>query len=126
VIASDCISADGTSRALDAGELVAASPDLLERLLSAGDGIATEGRAVSTDLFYDERDHADGWIAAGADVVEMETATLFALASRRGVEAASVLAVTDVVLPARVRIDADELALAEERMGRIAATAMGT
>jgi DeoD family purine-nucleoside phosphorylase len=124
VIASDCISADGTSRALDAGELVAASPDLLERLLSAGDGIATEGRAVSTDLFYDERDHADGWIAAGADVVEMETATLFALARRRGVQAGSLLIVSDLLLPARIRIEPDELLLAEQRAGRLAASAL--
>ena len=54
----------------------------------------------------------------------METSTLFALAARRGVAAGSCLAVSDVLLPARIRIDPDALAEAERRMGEIAAAAL--
>ena len=38
---------------------------------------------------------AEGWVAAGAEVVEMEAATLLAVAARRGVAAAVLLAVSD-------------------------------
>ena len=54
VMAADCIPADGTSRALGAGELTAPSVQLFDALAKAGNGIATSGRVVSTDLFYDE------------------------------------------------------------------------
>jgi nucleoside phosphorylase len=60
----------------------------------------------------------------GALAVEMESATLFALAARRSVSAAALLAVSDLVLPSRSRIEADALKAAEERMGRIAVAAL--
>ena len=46
------------------------------------------------------------WIAAGAVAVEMETATLFALAGTRGLQAGSLLIVSDLMLPSRSRINA--------------------
>ena len=61
---------------------------------------------VSTDLFYDPRPDVElAWRADGAVAVEMETASLFALARRRELDAASLLVVSDLVLPARERID---------------------
>jgi purine-nucleoside phosphorylase len=56
--------------------------------------------------------------------VEMETATLFALASRRALAAASVLIVSDLLLPERCRIEAEALLDAERRVGELAAGAL--
>jgi uridine phosphorylase len=93
VAAETVIGADGTSAALAAEARQTPDPRLLDALLSTGRQPAT---VVSTDLFYDPRgDATDGWIEAGADVVEMEAAALLAVAQRRGVAAAVVLAVTD-------------------------------
>jgi uridine phosphorylase len=125
LIASDCLCADGTSRALGATAIVTPDADLQAALVRAGEGIATAVRIVSTDLFYDDSDREREWIAQGAAAVEMETATLFALAhARDDVSAASVLVVSDLLEPARVRIEPDEMLLAEERMGRLAAAAL--
>ncbi len=126
VIATEAIAADGTSRALGAGERVAAGRALTAELRrSAGDSQAARaGPVVSTDLFYDPRGLEREWSEAGALAVEMETATLFALAASRGVDAAAVLVVSDLVLPARVRIGQDELREAERRMGEAAVRAL--
>jgi purine-nucleoside phosphorylase len=52
---------------------------------------------ASSDLFYDPRGGAvAGWASRGALAVEMEAATIFQIAARRGVAAACVLGVTDV------------------------------
>lgn len=93
VAAREVIGTDGTSAALGAAERLQPDPTLLAALMETGAGAAT---VLSTDLFYDSRtDVADQWIAAGADVVEMEAAALLAIAQRRGADAAVVLAVTD-------------------------------
>ncbi len=127
LIATHAISADGTSRALGAGERVAATPELLRAVSSVADGAARSGGVATTDLFYDDRgDPEQQWLAAGALAVEMETATLFALAEKRGVEAACMLIVTDVLFPTRTRIDPDELRAAERRVGTLAAQALRT
>jgi uridine phosphorylase len=92
---SAVLAGDGTSVALGADESMPADPQLLERLVAAGARPAT---VASTDLFYDPREETAAlWIGAGALAVEMETATIFAVARRRGVPAACVLGVTDVV-----------------------------
>ncbi|HWE33757.1 MAG TPA: hypothetical protein VG410_09745 [Solirubrobacteraceae bacterium] len=125
VIARDSVAEDGTSRALGAGARIAASGALLAALARAADARAVAGSVVSSDLFYDgDEGRERRWRELGALAVEMETATLFALAARRGVTAASLLAVSDVLLPARARIDPDGLADAERRMGEIAAAAL--
>ena len=121
VSATEAIAADGTSRALGAGERVAASPDLLEAL---GGAAQHAGPVVTTDVFYDRRGLEPGWREAGALAVEMETATVFALAAARGVQAAALLVVSDLVLPRRARIDREELRAAEQRMGRSALAAL--
>jgi DeoD family purine-nucleoside phosphorylase len=126
VIASSAISDDGTSRALSGGaRTVPASPALLDALLAASGGELRSGPVVTTDLFYDgPADSEQRWLKAGALAVEMETATLFALAARRGFAAGSLLIVSDLLLPSRRRIDEDLLRAAERRLGELAALAL--
>jgi DeoD family purine-nucleoside phosphorylase len=125
--ATDAVAGDGTSRALGAGDRVAASAELTAALAAAApDGEVRRGVVVSTDLFYETRPGTEReWLAAGAVAVEMETATLFALAGVRGVQAASLLIVSDVILPKRTRIGVEALRAAEHRLGDVAARALG-
>jgi len=120
------LAGDGTSRALGAGDRVAASAELTAALAAAApDGQVRPGVVVSTDLFYETRPGTEReWLAAGAVAVEMETATLFALAGVRGVQAASLLIVSDVILPERTRISVEALRAAEHRLGAVAARAL--
>ena len=125
LVGTEALAADGTSRALGAGERVTASPELAAALVrAAGDG-GRHGLVVSSDLFYDGEPGAEeAWRAAGALAVEMETATVFALAGRRGLRAGSVLIVSDIVLPERRRIDPEVLRDAEHRLGELALAAL--
>jgi uridine phosphorylase len=123
IAATSAIAADGTSRALGAGERVQGDGDLTAALCA--DERARPAVVVSTDLFYDSRETLeDEWIAAGAAVVEMETATLFALGAARSIRTASVLIVSDLVRPARARIGTEELREAELRLGEAALSAL--
>lgn len=125
MIASEALADDGASRALGAGEWVRSSPRLLEALTDATVGAGHTGRVASTDLFYGYCAQARRrWLDAGAIAVEMETATLFTLAARLGLEAASVLIVSDLLEPARVRIGTEALREAEQRMGNVALRAL--
>lgn len=138
LIVTEAISGDGTSRALGAAERLPASPALLEPLTEiargrrartptiarVADGVVATGPVVSTDLFYGAEHLHHGWRAAGARAVEMEAATLFALAARRGVEAGCLLLVSDTLSGGHVRIDADSLHAAEVRLGHFAAIAL--
>ncbi|MGZ4415876.1 MAG: phosphorylase family protein [Gaiellaceae bacterium] len=125
LIATHALASDGTSRALGAGDRVPASSELLSALTAAADGTAVTGTVVSTDLFYDDRgDPEREWLAAGALAVEMETATLFALAANRGFAAGCLLIVSDVLFPARSRIAETDLRAAERRIGEFGAHAL--
>jgi purine-nucleoside phosphorylase len=126
LVATEAIPADGTSRSLGAGDRVPASGYLLAALDAAvaGAGGVHSGPVVSTDLFYDGRGLEHEWSEAGALGVEMEASTLYALAAARGLDAAALLVVSDLVLPARVRIGQDELRAAERRMGEAALRAL--
>jgi DeoD family purine-nucleoside phosphorylase len=138
VVAREAVSADGTSRALGAGERVAADAALTAALAAAAERelghAAASGAVITTDLFYDaEGNHADPGSDAEPDpkraggpvlAIEMETATLFRLAELRGVRAGCVLAVSDLLGPARGRIDAKAMEAAAQRIGRIGATAL--
>jgi DeoD family purine-nucleoside phosphorylase len=116
--ASAALPGDGTSRALGATGPLAPDPALQDRLQ------APAGVIVSSDLFYDpDPARADEWRAAGAVAVEMEAATLFALAARHGLAAACVCVVSDIV-PTRERIGDEALLAAEEEMGRVALAAL--
>jgi len=122
VIAREAICADGTSRALGAGERASADAALTDALASHAPD-APVGTIVSVDLFYggDERT-----AHAGALAVEMEAAALFAVGARAGVPVACVLAVSDTfdARAARTRIDEDALLEAGEAMGRTAIAAL--
>lgn len=131
IVADAAIASDGTSRALGAGERVAADPGLTRALVAAasreGDGgEVRRGAVVTTDLFYDPSgEHADPSDPAHpALAIEMETATLFQLASLRGLRAGCVLVVSDLLGPQRGRIDAEAMEAAATRAGRIAAAAL--
>jgi DeoD family purine-nucleoside phosphorylase len=119
LVATHAVCDDGTSRALGADELVPSSPSVLAGLLDAG-GAVPSGPVVSTDLFYDAEDRHADWRAAGAIAVEMEAATLFVLAERRGVEAGCALIVSNRLSGGHTRIDPDALHEAELRLGRLA------
>ena len=128
VIADVAIAADGASRALGAGDRVAADEGLVAALRAAVDGAgARTGTIASSDLFYD-RDpaRAGAWRQAGALAVEMEAATLLRVGTLRGIRVACLLAVSDVfdAAGARQRIDAEELLKAADRLGRVGAGAL--
>lgn len=123
VVASDALAEDGASRALGAAEVVEPDPELTARL--SAELPDSPARIVTTDLFYDGGD-ADSWRRRGAVAVEMEAATIFTLGRRLGVATACLLAVSDVFKAGeRRRLDDERLADAAERMGALAAAALG-
>jgi DeoD family purine-nucleoside phosphorylase len=131
VIVTEAIAGDGASRALGADQRVSASRDLFEAVIATAQSPFTDGPPaihrgpiLTTDLFYDGRGLEQQWAAAGALAVEMEAATLFALARARAAQAAALLIVSDLVLPARARIGEEELRAAERRMGEAALRAL--
>ncbi|HEV7882464.1 MAG TPA: hypothetical protein VGO81_02785 [Solirubrobacteraceae bacterium] len=126
IVADAALAADGTSRALGAGDRVAADGGLVAALRdAAGDGART-GAVATTDLFYDrDRRRVAGWADAGALAIEMEAATLLRVAELRGVRAACVLLVSDVFENGvRRRLEPDALAVAAERLGAVGAAAL--
>jgi uridine phosphorylase len=122
VIAHESICADGTSRALCAGERAAADPSLTEALAGHAPS-AVLGTIVSVDLFYERGERQ---LHPGAIAVEMEAAALFAAGAAAGVPVACVLAVSDTfdASGARERVDDAALLAAAERMGRAAIAAV--
>ncbi|HWK27719.1 MAG TPA: hypothetical protein VNS09_14220 [Solirubrobacter sp.] len=109
--ASAALPEDGTSRALGAtGPL---HPTLT---LDAPAGVF-----VSSDLFYGA--DAARLRATGAVAVELDAATLFALAARHGLHAACVCVVSDVVATGE-RIGEEALLAAEAELGRVALAAL--
>ncbi|MBA2793673.1 MAG: purine-nucleoside phosphorylase [Thermoleophilaceae bacterium] len=117
VAARRVIAADGASRAIGVSDPLVASAGLTAKLEDDG---ARGVTVVSTDLFYDTRtDVSGGWVRQGAEVVEMEAATLLALAAREGLDAAVVLAVTDLLADGdRQRIPVEALEGVGVRLGR--------
>ena len=86
------------------------------------------GPIVSSDLFYNpDPSQYERWSARGVLAVEMEAAVLFTLGALRGVQAATLLTVSDIVVEGEFeRISDDDLRAAVDRMTRIAlATATG-
>jgi uridine phosphorylase len=137
LIVTEAICDDGTSRALGAGPRASGSPQLLARLLeaagspagaaepTAGSTATSSGPLVSTDLFYGADHRQAEWRGLGARAVEMETATLFAVATRHGAEAGAVVLVTDRLSPdGDLRIDDAGLAAGELRLGQTAVAAL--
>lgn len=131
VIAREALAGDGASRALGAGERIAADPRLTAAL-AEGAPSARVGPILSTDLFYEPAPGpgtaAGGAAPDGAVAVEMEAATLFAIGAGAGVPVGCILAVSDVFTgagdAARRRIDDEALGRAAELMGRAALAAL--
>jgi uridine phosphorylase len=117
ILVTGVLPSDGTSRALGAGELLEPDQELMRRLSAAAD--MKPAVVASVDLFYglDERP----LLEAGAQALDMECATLFALAPKLDLSAAAVLIVSDTLIPERRRIPTDALQKAERAAGAIAA-----
>jgi uridine phosphorylase len=125
IVVSEALSFDGTSGTLSGGARLHPDPRLYELLArSVADG-DHQGPVACTDFFYDgPPGEEERWLAAGALAVDMETATLFALARRRSLRAASVLLVSDLLIPHRIRIDDEALPQGEARLGQAASAAL--
>ncbi len=119
VVVDAVIPADGASRALGAECRLAPDAGLTDALLQAAGGRRVT--AVSSDLFYDD---GAAPLPADAGVVEMEAATLLRIAELRGVRAACLLAVSDVLAGGRERLDAEALQAAGLRLGQAGAEAL--
>jgi len=80
------------------------------------------GPIVSSDLFYNPDEGQYGrWSARGVLGVEMEAAALFTVAALKGVEAACLLTVSDMVVDGSfARISDDDLRAAVDRMTKLA------
>jgi DeoD family purine-nucleoside phosphorylase len=118
--------ADGTSAALGADGPLLPDPELTAALVEAGARPAT---VATTDLFYDPRAGIGRtWAERGALAVEMEAATLLAVAARHGVAAACLLAVTDVPVGADgdavERVDRDRLEAIGVELGEVGYAAL--
>jgi DeoD family purine-nucleoside phosphorylase len=127
IVAREVRGEDGASRGLGAPARQAPDAGLSDAMAGAGDAGLHEGTVVSTDLFYDPGEQRAGaWAAAGALAVEMEAAAVLAAAARRGVRAACLLAITDLLHGpgGRERIDEEALVVAEERLGEVAVQAL--
>ncbi len=117
VLAETAIAHDGASRALGATAPLPADPSLLGALRAAAPG-ARSGPVLSADLFYDP----DPTHPPEAIAIEMEAATIFAVAARHGLPAACILAVSELVATGE-RIGDEDLAAAEQALGRVAGAA---
>jgi uridine phosphorylase len=125
VTVGEVLAADGLTAALGAGPRLAPDRAVTDALEAGGAPIVT---AVSTDLFYDPRERVEAeWRSAGAQVVEMEAASLLALAGRHGVAGGVVLAVSDLLAGgARRRLDREALLRAGIALGRAGYGALAT
>jgi uridine phosphorylase len=127
VVADAALASDGTSRALGAGDRIAADAGLVAALRAAAGPPACVGTVATSDLFYDpDPARARAWVREGAVAVEMEAAALLRVGELRGVRVACLLAVTDVFDAdgTRRRLDAQGLVQAGELLGRVAAGAL--
>ena len=115
VAVTAALGADGTSRALGAREPPTGDDERPPRLAPHADRVGT---IVSSDLYYDPRarERAE-WADVGALAVDLETAALLAVARRRGIRAAALVA---VMAHGDERLDADAIADAGLRLGRAA------
>lgn len=75
--------------------------DLLRRLAEMADRLDIHlhaGGILSTDQFYADEDSFRPWIDHGVMAVEMESNTLYTIAARHGVRAATILTVSDHIV----------------------------
>jgi uridine phosphorylase len=119
------LAGDGTSRALGSDGRAAPDPELLAALVDPGG--ATAATVVSTDVFYETREGIqEGWVADGAEAVEMEAAAILTVARRRGVRAGCLLAVTDLLAVGRERMDQEAVEAVGVELGAAALRALAS
>jgi DeoD family purine-nucleoside phosphorylase len=130
VVGISAVAADRTAFNYTGGEPHSPTADfgLTHGIVHAAKGMDLRphvGPVVSSDTFYDpDPERHRRWAARGVLAVEMEAAVLFTIAALRGVAAACVLVVSDLVGGEEfVRITDEELATAVERMTRLALAA---
>ncbi len=80
------------------------------------------GPIVSSDLFYNPNEgQYERWASRGVLAVEMEASALFTVAALRGVEAACLVTVSDIVVEGEFkRISDEEMKAAVDRMTTLA------
>ncbi len=120
LVITGAVASDGTSRALGADARLAPDRELQRRLSAGGD--LKPGLAASVDLFYGADEQP--LLESGAQVLDMECATLFALATNLDLAAAAVLIVSDTLRADRTRISPNALQEAERAAGAAAAEAL--
>ena len=127
IVALTAVPADSTASHLVGGE--PHCPTASWNLIHGATHVAKErgqalhvGPVVSSDLFYNpDGGQYERWSKRGVLAVEMEAAALFTVAALRGVEAACLLTVSDIVVEGVfTRISDDELRASVERMTGIA------
>jgi len=127
IVAVSAVPADGTARHYVGGEPHTPTADweLVHGMVHAAKELGARphvGPIATSDTFYDpDPERHRRWGARGVLGVEMESALLFTVAPLRGVQAATLLVVSDLVHgDEHERIDDALLATAVERMARIA------
>ena len=114
LVVTEALAQDGTSRALGAGDRVPATPELVARLSAAAGPAATIGPGgVHRPVLRRAQRQRAALAGRRGLAVEMEAATLLALARRRGARAGVLLIVSDLLIPSRVRIEPEGLREAE-------------
>ena len=116
VAADAALATDGASRALGAGERVAADAGLSEALASGTDLRGLVASADVHDPVLGQR-----WAESGALAADLATAAILAAAARAGVAAAAVLAITRA---RGERITDDAFEALEARLGAVGAAAL--
>jgi DeoD family purine-nucleoside phosphorylase len=128
IVAVSAVPADGTARHYvgDEPHVPTADWELVHGAVHAAKELGQPvrvGPIVSSDTFYDP-DHARHarWSERGILAVEMEAAVLFTIGALRGVQAGTVLTVSDYAVhgEAIARISDEDLRAAVDRMTRVA------
>jgi len=127
IVALSAVPADSTAVHLVGGEphCPTASWSLVHAAVHAAKQVEQElhvGPIVSSDLFYNPDEGQYGrWASRGLLAVEMEAAALFTVGAIRGVAAACLLTVSDIVVEGVfTRISDEELQAAVDRMTTLA------
>ena len=127
IVALTAVPADSTAMHLVNGEphCPTASWELIHGAVHAAKEIGQPmhvGPIVSSDVFYNPNEgQYERWSGRGVLGVEMEAAVLFTLGALRGVHAAALLTVSDVVVEGEFkRISDDDLRASVDRMTKIA------
>jgi uridine phosphorylase len=119
VVADAALAADGASRALGAGDRVAADAALASALARACPG-ARRGLVASADIH--DPVAARAWAGAGALACDLATAAVLAAAGRGGATAAALLGITRA---GGERLDDAALGPLEAELGAAALAALG-